>query len=291
MGYDRNKVIAIAKAEVGYLEKKTGDLKYLYNKTANAGYNNYTKYGYEMHKIYPAVMDYPAPWCSCYFDWCTQKAYGIATAKGILQRNFDDYTVAAAMAYQKHNALDKKPQVGDQIFFSKNNTVGSIYHTGLVYKVDSSHVYTIEGNTSNAGGVVPNGGGVRMKSYSRSSIAISRAFFGHPKYDDGYGEKKTTSTTKIVEVKKVNEKTYKVKAKNGQTYTVFNVSYGDQGEVVKFLQQLLNAALAKHGVNFKVTEDGICGDKTLEAIAKYQLIKRGIACGKGTWTSLLKEID
>lgn len=33
-------------------------------------------------------------------------------------------------------------------------------HTGLVVKVTKSTVYTIEGNTSSAKGVVPNGGSV-----------------------------------------------------------------------------------------------------------------------------------
>ena len=37
-------VINIALAEVGYLEKASG--VDLYNKTANAGDKNYTKYGY-----------------------------------------------------------------------------------------------------------------------------------------------------------------------------------------------------------------------------------------------------
>lgn len=50
------KVISIAKAEVGYLEKKSNSQ--LDSKTANAGSANYTKYGRDMHKIYPAVMDF-----------------------------------------------------------------------------------------------------------------------------------------------------------------------------------------------------------------------------------------
>ena len=37
-----DKVIKIADAEVGYLEKKSNSN--LYDKTANAGSNNYTKY-------------------------------------------------------------------------------------------------------------------------------------------------------------------------------------------------------------------------------------------------------
>ena len=56
-----DKVIKIAENEVGYLEKRTN--AQLDSKTANAGYNNYTKYGRDMHKIYPSVMDFPAPWC------------------------------------------------------------------------------------------------------------------------------------------------------------------------------------------------------------------------------------
>ena len=56
------KVLDIALAEVGYLEKKNGDVQALYSKTGNAGSANYTKYGYEMHNIYPSVMDYPAAW-------------------------------------------------------------------------------------------------------------------------------------------------------------------------------------------------------------------------------------
>ena len=50
------KLLAVASAEVGYLEKRTNSN--LYSKTGNAGSNNYTKYGYEMHKLYPRTMDY-----------------------------------------------------------------------------------------------------------------------------------------------------------------------------------------------------------------------------------------
>ena len=46
-----NKVIEIALAEVGYLEKKTNSN--LDSKTANAGYNNYTKYARDFDEKYP----------------------------------------------------------------------------------------------------------------------------------------------------------------------------------------------------------------------------------------------
>ncbi len=66
MAYDKQKVIQIAKGETGYLEKRDGNLTYLYDKKANAGSANYTKYGYEMHKLYPAVMDIGQPWCDAF---------------------------------------------------------------------------------------------------------------------------------------------------------------------------------------------------------------------------------
>ena len=74
-----DKVLKVAKGEVGYLEKRNANN--LYNKTVNAGSNNYTKYGKEMHEVYPAVMDYPAYWCDAFVDWCFYKAYSISTAK------------------------------------------------------------------------------------------------------------------------------------------------------------------------------------------------------------------
>ena len=276
--YDRKKVIRIAIAETGYLEKsKTAYLKnpsVLDEKTAGAGYDNYTKYGRDMHEIYPSVMDFPASWCDCFVDWCFYKAYGISTAKSLLDGNFDDYTVASAGMYAKHNALDKVPEVGSQIFFTKNGKASGCYHTGLVVAVskDKKTVTTIEGNTSATGsGIVANGGCVAKKTRSVNSNTL----FGHPAYNDGYG-------VTIEEVHQVNKQTYQVKAKNGTTYTLFDVSYGDKGEVIRFMQQLLNAQ------GNKCTIDGECGDETLRALASYQAAKKRTTCGKGTWQTLLQ---
>lgn len=197
MGYDRNKVIQIAANEVGYLEKSksayTTNAGILYQKTAGAGYDNYTKYGYEMHQIYPSVMDFPAAWCDAFVDWAFYKAYGLATAKSLLGGNFDDYTVASAKMYKKHSALDNTPEVGSQIFFSKTKTVDGIYHTGLVVEVssDGKTVTTVEGNTSAGTGVDANGGAVCKKVRTVSKYTL----FGHPNYQDGYGTTKTEVTT------------------------------------------------------------------------------------------------
>lgn len=236
--YSPSTVIAVAEAELGYLEKKNGDIKYLYNKTANAGDANYTKYGYEMHKLYPSVMDYPAAWCDCFVDWCFQKAYGVSTAKSLLGGDFNDYTVASADMYKKKGGWYKTPQVGDQIFF-KNST--RICHTGLVVAVDVKKriVYTIEGNTSSERGVVANGGCVRKKSYSFDYSAI--AGYGRPKY-----------TAPAINITSVNNSTSAKPASKPIT-----------DSNIQKIQRHLNMMYTTH-----IAVDGIAGKETMKAIIK-----------------------
>ena len=177
MAFEVSKVLAVAASEIGYLEKKNGNLAYLYDKTANAGEANYTKYNYEMHQMYPSIMDYPAAWCDCFVDWCFQKAYGVSNARKMLGGQFNDYTPNSSNLYKQAGAWYAVPKVGDQIFF-KNST--RIYHTGIVVNVANDTVYTIEGNTSDGSSVVANGGAVCRKSYPINYTRI--AGYGRPAY-------------------------------------------------------------------------------------------------------------
>ena len=206
---DRSKVIQMAISQIGYLEKSKSayqkDPGILDSMTAGAGYDNYTKYGRDMHAIYPSVMDFPAPWCDCFVDWCFQRAYGVTTAKSLLAGNFDDYTVASAGMYAKHGALDKKPEVGAQIFFTRNGTVSGCYHTGLVISVaaDGKTVTTIEGNTSAVGsGIEANGGCVAKKVRNVNAYTL----FGHPAYNDEASDK-TRASDKTSDKTNASDKT------------------------------------------------------------------------------------
>lgn len=179
-----DKVINIALAEVGYLEKsKTAyqkNSKVLDSKEDGAGSDNYTKYGREMHEQFPKLIPFPSAWCDCFTDWCFYKAYGVTNAKALLAGDFCAYTVKSAQMYKDKNAwYTSNPQRGDQIFFKDDN--GGICHTGLVIKIENGDVYTIEGNTSSANGMVKNGGCVRQKKYSLVYDKI--AGYGRPKYD------------------------------------------------------------------------------------------------------------
>ena len=104
--------------------------------------------------------------------------------------------------YKAHNQFYSSPKEGDQIFFTDGT---SIYHTGLVYKVDSSKVYTVEGNTSDVNYVDGNGGKVCKKSYPLNASYI--AGYGRPKYDKTTveidKEEKEDATDKIIDTVKV----------------------------------------------------------------------------------------
>ena len=162
-----NKVLAIAEAEVGYLEKASN--AYLDSKTANAGAGNYTKYGRDMHNIQPSNMDFPAPYCDAFVDWTFCKAFGVPLARQMLCGDFDDYTVISADYYKRAGRWYTSPQRGDQAFFRNS---GGICHTGLVLNVTGRKVYTIEGNVSNR---------VMKKSYYLGDSYI--AGYGRPKYE------------------------------------------------------------------------------------------------------------
>ena len=165
-----DKVINVAKAEVGYLEKKSNSS--LDSKTANAGSKNYTKYG----KWYGDNPDY---WCAMFVCWCFAQAYG-SDAKDMLYGGYSAACETMRARFIKAGRYDKNPKVGDCIFFTGTRHSGA-NHIGIVYAVDGSKVYTIEGNTSGGSSVIDNGGGVARKGYAKTHSRIMG--YGHPDFD------------------------------------------------------------------------------------------------------------
>ena len=186
------KVIAMAKSQVGYLEKASN--YNLDSMSGNAGYNNWTKYARDLNNAgYYNGNKNGYAWCDVFVDWCFFKVYGSKAKAEAVQCQTGTLGAGCeySMCYYKaQGRFDKTPKPGDQIFFY--DSAGDIGHTGLVYAVTDSTVYTIEGNTSSASGVVANGGGVAMKSYSRSYSRI--AGYGHPRYDVAAAETAEAAT-------------------------------------------------------------------------------------------------
>ena len=192
----KDKVISILLAEDGYLEKKSN--KNLDDKTANAGANNFTKYSRDLDAL---KTFYNGPkqgfaWCDVFVDWGFVKAFGVEEAKRLLCQ--PSKSCGAGVGYSadyykaKGQFHESQPQAGDQIFFKDSK--GSITHTGLVHNVDKTYVYTIEGNTSSASGVVANGGSVRHKKYKLNYSLI--AGYGRPNYVEEREEFEVAKTYK-----------------------------------------------------------------------------------------------
>lgn len=151
-----NKMIAIAKAEIGYLEKKSN--ANLDDKTKNAGSNNYTKY---WRDVYPAYQG--QAWCACFVSWVLMKAFGQSNAKKLLKHWPYVYCPTLGSLFAKN----VNPKVGDIVIFYRN---GVFAHTGIVTNVSGDKFWTIEGNASGASGITPNGGGVVEKTYLNSQL-------------------------------------------------------------------------------------------------------------------------
>lgn len=251
MTYDPKKVIDIALAEVGYLEKASN--ANLDDKTANAGSKNYTKYARDLDALgFYNGRKQAVAWCDVFVDWCFVQAYGKDTALAITfqptnaAQNCGAGCKYSRNYYKNNGRLYDTPEPGDQIFFYSSDK-SRISHTGLVYAVDTNYVYTVEGNTSSTSGVVANGGSVEMKKYKLNYNRL--AGFGRPAYSQGVEPAPTL---------KLGDRLPLVK--------------GDEGDDVAQLQTKLKGYgydLGSYGTN-KDGVDGDYGSKTAAAVKAYQ---------------------
>ena len=183
--YYASKIVEIAKAEVGYLEKKSN--ANLDSKTANAGAKNFDKYARDLDKVKwfnGAKNGYD--WCTSFVSWLFYQLAGkdVAKAKAVCYQPTDsskNYAASCTQAvkyYKNNKAFFTTPKIGDQIFFNwKGDKNGALVnHTGLVTKVDGTKVYTIEGNSKQSGRE-----GVFEHSYALNYNCI--VGYGRPKYD------------------------------------------------------------------------------------------------------------
>ena len=184
MKYDPQKIIQIALSEVGYQEKETN--AFLDHDTINAGDENYTKYARDLDAMnfYNGKKNGYA-WCDVFVDWCFVAAFGEKDALRLtFQPSFFLLNRGAGCRYsygyyQDEGRIFAEPEAGDQVFFYAADGE-TICHTGLVWAVDDTYVYTVEGNTSPQDGVVENGGAVCKKKYLLTDPRL--AGYGRPNY-------------------------------------------------------------------------------------------------------------
>ena len=141
----QERLIAAAKAELGYVGKKsnaqlddpTANTPGLYNKFARdldalGDFYNGRKNGYD--------------WCDVFVDWCFITVFGREVGQKLLCQ--PDRSCGAGTKYSMDYYKAKKrwftsPQPGDQIFFG---TAAVTSHTGIVTGVGGGYLTTVEGN-------------------------------------------------------------------------------------------------------------------------------------------------
>lgn len=145
-----------------YLEKRTN--AYLDDFQKNAGYNNYTKFARDVDSWgQPGCQG--QPWCAEYQFWKLAKVLGITKALQIMGGGF--YNCVSITNWAKKNGTwHSAPKDGALVIFRDGS------HIGSVRSYSNTYIYTNEGNTSSAAGVIANGGSCRNKRYLRSDPVI-----------------------------------------------------------------------------------------------------------------------
>ena len=242
---------------LGYYEKASAEYASRRDKSCfekNKGSNNYT-YAGQLCGVQGQ------PWCAAQVSTAIYEACDSGTndAKTVMRvwpyiNCAQMWDAAPANMKGKRGAWTPKP--GDVIVFTDDGYLRT--HTGMVYAVDGSYVYTYEGNSGNM---------CRKRSYLLNSSYI----YGYvrPNYAEGgeitvepdqYGAEIIVSVKRHV------------------------LSKGCAGPEVKELQSKLNAG----GAGLDV--DGEFGPKTKAAVVEYQK-KNGLTAdgivGEETWAVLL----
>lgn len=170
----QERLISTAEDQVGYMGKKSNaqldDFKAntsgLWNKFARdldalGDFYNGRKNGYD--------------WCDVFVDWCFVHTFGRELGQKLLcqpNKSLGAGTGYSLNYYKQKGRFFSSPQPADQIFFGDSK---STWHTGLVVKVESGFVHTIEGNAGNPSAVRACRyvvGGRNIKGYGRPDWSL-----------------------------------------------------------------------------------------------------------------------
>lgn len=246
----------------GYHEKANGDSRYLGNSIddflVNAGSANYTYMG----KLCGVN---PGQWCAMMVSTAVYEALGYSTAAAkkamwgvwpytacnqLWEAADDDHRFWSD--YQrwtlgKGDRVGYKPCVGDVIIFSDNGTMRT--HTGMVYAVDDTTVYTYEGNSGN--------------------MARKRAYGLTDSYIYGYVKLNVTGTGGGGEPEPDPDDVRNIKAFQVWLGVDSDGEYGPitKKAAIKSHQRYLNSKY-----KFNIAEDGVWGPDTYYAT---QALRRG----------------
>ena len=149
------------------------------DKFINIAKNEVGNSGRKYRQWFYGSEQYGVAWCAVFVSWCLAQAgiTGIKTdGAGCFTR---EYQNRGKWFESEYSDSSTTPQIGDIVTFVWNYA-GRYYnqdkyysdHVGIVYAVDDSYIYTIEGNA----GADNDTSSVKLKAYSRTNGCINGYF-------------------------------------------------------------------------------------------------------------------
>lgn len=122
---DRDRIIKVARSQIGVKESPPGSNMTQYNKWYGAG---------------------PNPWCAYFVSWVLAQAghqIYVQTEKGF------SYCPSGLAHFQKHGLLSNICKPGRIVFFDwyPGTSKSNCWHVGIALKHDKGYVYSIDGNS------------------------------------------------------------------------------------------------------------------------------------------------
>lgn len=236
----RNEFVNVARSQIGVREIGTNNVKYntwYYERVVNGT---------------PGTSEYA--WCVTFECWCANQI-GILNSLipkcnnvGVLR----DWYKARGLYHLKTSYT---PKAGDLIIFK------NAFHTGIVERVESGKIWTIEGNSKDK---VSNNTYLKTDSYIQGYCQV--------KFNDNQGNTGNTTKSSIKEIQAM------IKSKYNFNFYVDGI-YGS--ETKKMLIKALQTELNKQ-YNANLNVDGVFGAKTK---SKCPVVKSG---AKGNITLLIQ---
>ncbi len=165
-GNQAQDIVNVALSQVGYHEGSgSSDLS---GSSSSSG--NYTEYG--------KWFGQQSNWCAIFISWCANQA-GVPTS--VVKKNAIASGNSCQFGEKKYSFGSRSPQVGD-IIYVQNDSDSDVDHVGIIYKVDDTYIYSVEGNFGNKVGTIKYYKDSGRQTYYSSTRIL---FYGAPSYSTG----------------------------------------------------------------------------------------------------------